>query len=79
MIDPTTEAVAEFEHRLPAAYSQGFAHIRVVSVINPDDTGPLGGKDTPVLPAIALPEIVLPEIAIEFAARAPLDDLLRAD
>lgn len=41
MTDANAEA-AEFEHRLPAAYSQGFAHVRVVSVINPDHTGPLG-------------------------------------
>ena len=41
MTDATSEA-AEFEHRFPAAYSQGFAHVRVVSVINPDDPGPLG-------------------------------------
>ncbi len=31
MTDANAEA-AEFEHRLPAAYSQGFAHVRVVSV-----------------------------------------------
>jgi hypothetical protein len=41
MTDATAEA-AEFEHRLPAAQSQGFAHIRVVSVIDPYSTGPLG-------------------------------------
>lgn len=41
MTDANAEA-AEFEHRLPAAYSQGFAHVRVVSVINPFHTGPLG-------------------------------------
>ncbi|WP_295558800.1 hypothetical protein [uncultured Hyphomicrobium sp.] len=69
MIDPTTEAVAEFEHRLPAAYSQGFAHIRVLSVINPDDPGPLGGPDA-AFPA---------EATRDYMARAPLDDLLRAD
>lgn len=69
MIDPTTQAVAEFEHRLPAAYSQGFAHIRILSVINPDDPGPLGGLDVP-FPVEAAPD---------YAARAPLDDLLRAD
>lgn len=44
MTDATAEA-AEFEHRLPAAYSQGFAHVRIVSIINPDDPGPLGGSD----------------------------------
>jgi hypothetical protein len=35
-------AAAEFEHRLPAASSQGFAPVRIVSVINPYSTGPLG-------------------------------------
>lgn len=72
MIDPTTaDAVAEFEHRLPAAYSQGFAHIRILSVINPDDPGPLGGS------SLDLP--VALEVGREFTPRAPLDDLLRAD
>jgi hypothetical protein len=39
MTDAITEA--EFEHRLPAAYSQGFAHVRVLTITNADDTGPL--------------------------------------
>jgi hypothetical protein len=39
MTDATFEA--ESEHRLPAAYSQGFAHVRVLTITNPDDTGPL--------------------------------------
>jgi len=32
---------AESEHRLPIAYSQGFAHIRVFAVSDPYDVGPL--------------------------------------
>ena len=46
MTDPTSEA--ESEHRLPAAYSQGFAHVRVLTITNADDPGPLAvppGKD----------------------------------
>jgi hypothetical protein len=70
MIEPTTEAMAEIETRLPAAYSQGFAHIRVVSMINPNDTGPLGGS---------LEAVIASDAARGLGARAPLDDLLRAD
>jgi hypothetical protein len=43
MTEATCEA--EFEHRLPAAYSQGFAHVRVVTLINADDVGPLAVPD----------------------------------
>lgn len=40
MTDATVEA--ESEYRLPAAYSQGFAHVRVVTNFsNPDSPGPL--------------------------------------
>ncbi len=39
MTEATSEA--EFEFRLPAAYSQGFAHVRVLTITNPDDPGPL--------------------------------------
>ncbi|HEX2839993.1 hypothetical protein [Hyphomicrobium sp.] len=39
MIDATSEA--ESDLRLPAAYSQGFAHVRVVTLVNADDPGPL--------------------------------------
>ncbi len=39
MIDATSEA--ESDLRLPAAYSQGFAHVRVVTLANADDVGPL--------------------------------------
>jgi hypothetical protein len=70
MIEPTTEAMAEIETRLPAAYSQGFAHIRVVSMINPNDTGPLGGS---------LEAVIASDAARGLGPRAPLDDLLRAD
>ncbi len=70
MIEPTTEAMAAVETRLPAAYSQGFAHIRVVSVINPDDTGPLGGS---------LDSVIAADAARGLGPRPPLDDLLRAD
>jgi hypothetical protein len=41
MTDAIAEA-AEFEHQLPTAYAQGFARVRIVSVINPDHPGPLG-------------------------------------
>lgn len=72
MIDPTSTAAAKPEHRLPAAYSQGFAHVRVLTAIDPDDTGPLGGLD--------FTDIVLaPEGLLDSAPKAPLDDLLRAD
>lgn len=72
MIDPASTPDAVSEHRYPAAYSQGFAHVRILTVINPDDPGPLvatGSLDVPVVP----------EFALEGAPRAPLDDLLRAD
>ena len=39
MTDATSEA--ESDLRLPAAYSQGFAHVRVVTITNADDVGPL--------------------------------------
>lgn len=55
MTDATAEA-AEFEHRLPAAQSQGFAHIRVVSVIDPNSTGPLGLTRADLPNAVALIE-----------------------
>lgn len=48
MTDATSEA--ESEHRLPAAYSQGFAHIRVWTNTNLDDVGPLA---VPARPEIA--------------------------
>ena len=70
MIEPTKDAMAEFENWLPAAYSQGFARIHVVSAINPDDTGPLGGS---------LEAIIAADAARGLGPRAPLDDLLRAD
>ena len=72
MIDHPSTSEGELEQRLPAAASQGFAHIRVLTVIDPDDPGPLGGLDDD-LELGALPA------AIEIAPRAPLDDLLRAD
>lgn len=39
MTDATSEV--ESDLRLPAAYSQGFAHVRVVTITNADDVGPL--------------------------------------
>jgi hypothetical protein len=72
MIDQTSTAAAESEHRLPAASSQGFAHVRILTAINPDDPGPLGGPD---LLDIAL----APKGLLDSAPKAPLDDLLRAD
>lgn len=72
MIDTTSTAEAALENRLPAAYSQGFAHVRILTVINPDDPGSLGGPGALEVPAV-------PEIALEAAPRAPLDELLRAD
>lgn len=59
MTDATSQAVSE--HRLPAAYSQGFAHVRVLAITNPDDVGPLAvpvsstKDDTPALLDGALP------------------------
>ncbi|MCC7250834.1 hypothetical protein [Hyphomicrobium sp.] len=70
MID--TPSTTETEHRLPTAYSQGFAHVRIVTAINPDSTGPLGGPDPLDIP-------VAPEVALESRPRAALEDLLRAD
>jgi hypothetical protein len=68
MVDPTTDGVATSEHRFPAAYSQGFAHIRILSVIDPDSTGPLGMMDP-----------FETNVALESAPRAPIEDMLRAD
>jgi hypothetical protein len=48
MTDATFEA--ESEHRLPAAYSQGFAHVRVLTITNADDTGPLAVPISPANP-----------------------------
>lgn len=67
MLDPTAEALATSEQRLPAAYSQGFAHIRVLTIINPDDPGPLGGSD------------VWAKTATDKGYTAPIDEMLRAD
>lgn len=72
MIDPTSTTTAEFETRLPAAYSQGFAHVRILSAIDPDDPGPLGGRDF-------LDIALAPDGLLDSAPKAPLDDLLRAD
>ena len=72
MIDPTSTTATEFENRLPAAYSQGFAHIRVLTTIDPDSTGPLGGGDLPDIAFAA-------EGPMESGPKTPLDDLLRAD
>lgn len=69
MIDPTSTTPAELETRLPAAYSQGFAHVRILTAINPDDPGPLGGRD--------LLDIAF--AAEDIGPKVPLDDLLRAD
>jgi len=71
MIDPTSTTAAEFETRLPAAYSQGFAHVRILTTINPDDPGPLGGPD--------FLDIAFAADDLEIGPKAPLDDLLRAD
>lgn len=54
MTDPTTEAASE--HRLPAAYSQGFAHVRVMTTANPYDTGPLAVPEKAELAPVALTE-----------------------
>lgn len=40
---------AESEHRLPTAYSHGYAHVRVVAIANPYDTGPLALYPSPVV------------------------------
>jgi len=61
MTDATSEAVSE--HRLPAAYSQGFAHVRVLYIANPDDVGPLAvpessaQEDAPALLDGAVPAL----------------------
>lgn len=72
MIDHASTSEGEFETRLPAASSHGFAHVRILTVINPDDLGPLGGSGDLEMPQV-------PHAALEIAPRAPLDDLLRAD
>jgi len=42
------DVIADAESlRLPAAYSQGFAHVRVLALSNPDDPGPLAVPVTP--------------------------------
>jgi hypothetical protein len=69
MTDATAEA-AEFELRLPAAYSQGFAHVRIVTVINPDDPGPLGGVDQVRLPVAA---DLIPDVAAAAPAAVTLE------
>lgn len=60
MIDRTPEA--EIEHRLPIAYSQGFAHIRVLAFSNPDDVGPLAvpGEREDAEPAGVLADGIFP-------------------
>ncbi len=72
MIDLTSTVEADNEHRLPAAYSQGFAHVRVLTVIDPDDPGPLGSSLK-----LGIPLTV--DMPLESAPRFPLEDLLRAD
>lgn len=72
MIDHPSTSEGEFEHRLPAASSHGFAHVRILTSINPDDLGPLGGPGDLELPRV-------PHAGMEIAPRTPLDDLLRAD
>jgi len=76
MIDPTSTTPAEVETRFPAAYSQGFAHVRVLTAINPDDPGPLGGRD---FLDIAFAAEELSQELSDIGPKAPLDDLLRAD
>lgn len=41
------------EHRLPAAQSQGFAHVSVVSFSDPYSTGPLGAPQDIASPDFA--------------------------
>lgn len=50
MTDAFSDAASVSESRFPAAYSQGFAHVRVVSVANPEDPGPLAVGPLPVFP-----------------------------
>jgi len=68
MIDPIFTAEDDHEHRLPAAYSQGFAYVRVASVIDPDDPGPLGTSLRTGFP-----------LSAEGRPRMPLEELLRTD
>lgn len=38
---------SEFEHRLPAAYSQGFAHVRVLVLPIAEEETPLAASPAP--------------------------------
>ncbi|MDQ8698211.1 hypothetical protein [Hyphomicrobium sp. LHD-15] len=58
MTDATTKAVSEY--RLPIAYSQGFAQIRVFALADPDDVGPLA---VPALRNKADPDLIFAESA----------------
>jgi hypothetical protein len=72
MTDAIKPAVTE--DRLPTAYSQGFAQIRVYAIADPDDVGPLA---VPASRAKADPDLIF----AEGAGAAPQEgsELLRAD
>ncbi len=72
MIDHTYKVEADGEHRLPAAYSQGFAYVRVATDIDPDDPGPLGSS-------LLSERRRRAESLREELPRVPLEDLLRTD
>lgn len=72
MTDATKTAVTEY--RLPTAYSQGFAQIRVYALADPYDVGPLA---VPASRTKADPDLIF----ADGAAAAPQEgsELLRAD
>ncbi|WP_333793924.1 hypothetical protein [Hyphomicrobium sp.] len=72
MIDHASTSGCEYEQRLPAAASHGYAHVRILTVIDPDHPGPLGQQDVQDMPSVS-------ETKDESRPRAPLDDVLRAD
>lgn len=72
MIDHASPLGCEHEQRLPAAASHGYAHVRILTVIDPDHPGPLGQQDVKDLPTVS-------KTKDESGPRAPLDDVLRAD
>lgn len=73
MTDATKKAVSEY--RLPTAYSQGFAQIRVLAFSNPDDAGPLA---VPASWNKADPDLIFAEGAVS-APAADGSELFRAD
>jgi hypothetical protein len=73
MTDATKKAVSEY--RLPTAYSQGFAQIRVYAFADPDDVGPLA---VPTSRNKADPDLIFAESAVTASGNEG-SDLYRAD